>query len=434
MTQIIYDDGAKILTQEFALRKNVLWNSLGSTVYTICVSLTSILVVRLSNFAVAGNLSLAIAVTAIFSNIANYNIRSYQVSDMLPKYKSNIYISTRIVTSVAATILCLIFILFASHFANYSAEQDICIILYMFFKIGEAFIDVYYGIDQIEGRMDILSKSMIIRGLLILILFVTSLFLTQNLNISILLMGISTVLVAIFYDIPRTRKLNSINPIFDFKKILALLLECLPIAVNLLIASCLLSIPRFVLQNFVSNEALGIYTSVASPVYVIQLLSAFILTPILTVLAQNLLNNKLRQFVVVAIKCTLILIGISIISILGALCFGKIALIILFRNEIAPYYYLLLPSIYFAILQLFVNLISTILTVLRKLFILLISNIILLGTCAISSFYFIKVYGMQGANITLIVSTSIQLVFLCFSVIFYFIKYRKHAKIRKTLA
>jgi O-antigen/teichoic acid export membrane protein len=415
-----------ILSEQFALKKNMIWNSIGTSVYTICQALTTILVVRLTNFTVAGNLSLAIAVTAIFGNLAHYNIRNYQVSDLLPKYKSSVYISTRILTCGVSFILCFVFILFNS----YSLEQDVCILLYMIFRIGEIIIDTYYGIDQVAGRMDILSKSFIVRGVLILCTFVFGLLFTKSLNISVLFMGISTFVVAIIYDIPQSKHFDSVKPVFEFNQSMALLKECLPLAINMVIAGCIISIPRFYLQSDYSNEALGIYTSVASPILIVQVLSSYLLTPLLTALSQNIISNNIKQFISLTIKCALAFIGIAIAAVLGTVLVGKFALYVLFGKVILPYYYLLLPAICYALLQLGSNLISTIFIVLRKLILLTISNFILLLSCVILAPFLIKNYQMQGVNITLIVSTLLQIAFLIIVMIIILKKYFNNKKIK----
>ena len=396
------------MNKPFSFKRNMIWNSIGSSVYTVCQALTTILVLRLSDFNVAGNLSLAISITAIFTNIAHYNIRNYQVSDILPKYRSGIYLSSRIITCFSSLILCLLFILIHP----YSLYQNLCIILYMIFRISEVLIDTLYGIDQLADRMDILGRSFIFRGMLTLFSFVISLMLTKNLLLSILLMVISNLMIAFFYDIPNSKRLNSIKPVFDLKQIKALLIECSPLAINLIISGSIISIPRLYLQNDYSSKLLGIYTMVASPIIVVQVLSSYLLTPLLTVLAQHLVNREIKGFISVTLKCTLALSGISVAALIGAMVLGKIALSILFGTQILPYYYLLLPAIWFSILQLGTNLISTVFTVIRKLIPLTISNVVLLISCLAVSPYFVKKYQMQGVNYSLILSTVIQIIFL----------------------
>jgi O-antigen/teichoic acid export membrane protein len=400
--------GKLILEEQFSLKKSLIWNSAGSSVYTVCQALTTILVYRLSTAAVAGDLSLAVAISTIFSYIAHYNIRNYQVSDLAPKYPAGIYISTRLLTCSVSFILCFAYIAFCT----YTLEQKTCVLLYMAFRIGETLLDTYYGIDQLANRMDILGKSLILRGVFILTTFIFGLIATGSLNVSILLMGISTFAVAAVYDIPHTRVLNNIKPIFDFKRISALLLECLPLAINWVIAGCLISIPRIYLQGCCSSSELGIYTSVASPILVVQLLSSYILTPILTALSERLEQDDSRGFFRLAAKCAAALGVISVAAILGTVFLGRIALIIVFTAKIAPYCYLLMPAIYFSLLQIIANFLSTIFTVIRKLVLLTISNVLLLISCLAGTPYFVGRYSMQGVNFVLIFATLIQIVFL----------------------
>ena len=74
-----------------SLRQNIFWNTAGSAIYLGCQWLITILVVRLSasGFTNSGLLTLAMANTNIFYSIAIFNMRAYQVSDVLGKYKTH---------------------------------------------------------------------------------------------------------------------------------------------------------------------------------------------------------------------------------------------------------------------------------------------------------------------------------------------------------
>ena len=89
--------------------KGVLWNTIGTIYYYFCQWIITILIVRLTDYSLAGYLSLAITVTNSFYAIAQFGMRQYQVSDIQGKYDDSIYIGSRYLTIFVAFAACLIF-------------------------------------------------------------------------------------------------------------------------------------------------------------------------------------------------------------------------------------------------------------------------------------------------------------------------------------
>ena len=68
--------------QEVSVKKNILWNSIGTFVMFFCQWLMMVLVVRLSGYADSGILSLSISCGNVFLIIAAFGVKTYQVSDV----------------------------------------------------------------------------------------------------------------------------------------------------------------------------------------------------------------------------------------------------------------------------------------------------------------------------------------------------------------
>ena len=83
-----------------SVKKNMLFNTVGSLVYYVCQWLPTVLIVRLSGYSDAGILSIAMSVTAAPAIIGLFNMRSYQVSDIQEVYNNDAYIKSRTVTNV----------------------------------------------------------------------------------------------------------------------------------------------------------------------------------------------------------------------------------------------------------------------------------------------------------------------------------------------
>jgi len=62
--------------KELSIKQNMMYNTFGSIVLLVCQWLTTVLVVRLSNYENAGMLSLAMSVTNVFFGFASF-IRAF---------------------------------------------------------------------------------------------------------------------------------------------------------------------------------------------------------------------------------------------------------------------------------------------------------------------------------------------------------------------
>ena len=85
----------------------------------------------------------------MFNPIATYSMRTFQVSDVKGTYPQSSYAGFRLVT----TVLGLAFIIPYAIVVGGDQATTITILLYMLFKIDEAFVDVLYGVDQRGERM-----------------------------------------------------------------------------------------------------------------------------------------------------------------------------------------------------------------------------------------------------------------------------------------
>ena len=387
------------------LKKDIIWNIVGTCTYLFCQWLMTIIVVRIGDFEMAGEFSLAISVTNIFYIIALYGVRTFQISDYESKYKHGVYILTRILMCVIAMLMCIFFCI-----KNiYTINQQIIIILYMLFKIMEALIDVYQGIQQKMWRLDIVGKSFIIRGVLTLLAFTIAVYYTNALFFAILNMILVSVGVLVFYDIKICKKLTFISFTVYPKEIFGLLRECtVPCLIYICITSCT-SIPRYFLEQILGSEILGIYSSIATPTIIIQVLLTLIFNPLLPLFAQYYFANQFVELKRLVLKCFTLIFLIAIGAIGGGIVFGEVGIRILFGNEVVKYNYLLLPIVICTILTAIIWLLVGILISIREFKWLVIGSAMGLISSIVGSPLLIGYYGMNGANIVFILAALVTI-------------------------
>ena len=253
------------MTQQVSLRANMIWNSAGSFISLICQWLITVLVVKLSNsFEAAGVLSICMAIANIFTPIAQFKVRVFQVSDIKDEYSASEYTAFRILTILVALVGSCGYAI-----ATESPATVPAIMLYVVYKLIDSFIDVLHGIDQKNMRMDICGKSMAVRGVLSLLFFCVTMATTKSLSLSIAAMCLSTVPV-IPYDWKMAKQYERLLPAISAGRAAELAKNCLPAVLGTACCTAVVSVARQILGDISGAEALGIYASVCTPVVIVQ--------------------------------------------------------------------------------------------------------------------------------------------------------------------
>ena len=392
--------------QEVSVKRNILWNSIGTFAMFFCQWLMMVLVVRLSGYADSGILSLSISCGNVFLIIAAFGVKTYQVSDVKGKYQAGQYYAAKIFSIILTLVAAGVFVLISS----YEGVEKRAIIFYALYIMVYSYSDAIYGELQKRWRLDIAGISMCIRHIAALIVFCLLIRLTGDICFTILMMLIASLAVLFLYDLPQTKKRGHIPIIPDFteKKGLLLLKECFPYAIYTFLHTLILTVPKLAVRGYFDKDTLGIYSAVMAPVTVLQVAATFVINPLSTLLAFHLQDKKIRELSRIILKCMLMLAAFLAGGILIAVFLGKWGLKILYGASITPYSYLLVPMVIVSVLTALTILLGNLSIVLRDRLGANLSGGIGLAAAVLSSVFLVRSIGMQGANISLIIGLLIQ--------------------------
>ena len=320
---------------------NIFYNSFGTMFYYGCQWLTTILIVRLSGFEDSGVYGLAMTFTAAFGILALFNTRQYQVSDVVGEYSDQTYIRSRYIAMAAAFLICAAGVFFN----DYPPYQWSVILLYMMHKCAEAWIDVYHGVDQKNGRMDYICYSYLTRGILMLVSFCAVLYLTKNLVAAVASMTFITCFTAVFYDKRIAERFISKESETDRAAVKKLMIAMLPLAVVAVTNNLSISFPKYFLEMYYGEKTLGYYTSISTPSTIVQVGAQTIFVPLILPLADRLKENDKRGFVGILKKVAAVCAVFSVLAIVVSAFLGEWFLVLVFKEEIRPYAYLFVPVI-----------------------------------------------------------------------------------------
>ncbi len=401
---------------------NIFYNSFGTIFYYGCQWLTTLLVVRISGFEDGGNYSLAMTFTAAFAIMALFNTRQYQVSDVTGEYSDRTYIRSRFIAMAISFAVC-----FAGLFFNaYTPYQWGVILLYMIFKCGEAWIDVYHGIDQKNGRMDYICYSYIFRGFFMIAGFCGVLYLTKNLVLAIGSMTLLTFLTAFFYDRRTAERFIAKDGAANRADVKKLMFAMLPLVLVAVTNNLSISFPKYFLERFYDETVLGYYSSVATPSMIVQVGASTIFIPLITPLADRLKENDKKGFLEILNKVALVFAGLSVLALIVSALFGEWFLVLLFQEEIRPYTYLFVPIIISTLLISVNAALFPVCTVLREIKGQLAVGIGGIVSSVAASAVLIRRYCMDGVVVSLLITLAIQIIIEIYCV------YRKMSKWKET--
>lgn len=395
-----------------SLKSNMIWNSIGSLTYFGCQWLITILVVRMSDsFEAAGTLSLAMSIANIFTPFALFRMRAYQVSDLSGEVKTSEYMGFRLLTCSLALIACTAY---SALTCTPSAMPSIFI--YLLFKTVEQVIDVIAGLEQQRSRLDLAGKSLMMRGALTLLSFSIALQLTSSIEVAITSMLLVSILVLLTYDARNASRFDSLFPRWNRSKFSHLFAQCLPVVMASIAAGAAMTFPKQHLEALYGTEMLGIYSSIAAPVALVQLGASYIYSPLLGSFATSFNSGDARSFFKTLGLTVTGIVAIGILAEVAAFIFGAEAISILFGADSATYSYLLAPMIVCSLLTGFYLFLSDLLLSIREFSGNCLSGMLSLAAALPLAYILVADHGMNGVSFTGIAAYSaasvVALVFL----------------------
>ena len=318
-------------------RDSYLWNMLGSLLAAFQSVIMLMVLTRVLGLVEAGIFTIAYANANLFLNIGKYGMRFFQVSDVRKEFNFNEYKMSRIISCIAMVIVSIIYVLYTAQHNNYSTEKIQILIWMCLFKVVDAVEDVYHGHFQREDRLDIASKCLTIRMIITILVFGIALIIFKDLLLSLIIATIlTTILLIVFtkwtFGIFEISK-NKIN----WKNVIFLLKLCFPLFAGAFLSFYIGNAPKYAIDATLTDELQACYGFIAMPVFVIGLLNNFIFNPMLYQMSVLWKERKIKLFVVKTIRQTGIVVGITIVCIIGAYLLGVPILSWMYNTDLTPY-------------------------------------------------------------------------------------------------
>ncbi len=316
------------------LERNYLWNTLGSLMSSLSSVLLLMVVTRLLGTNMAGVFSLAYAVGQQFQTLGQFEMRPFQATDVEGRFSFGTYLASRVLTC-AAMVLGLVGYAIYSNGLTYDA---LLLLLVGLLKLFDAFEDVFHGMFQQHGRLDIAGRAFFLRSLITTVSFFMAAFLTRSLLVACLVSLFASLITVVLANFPLARSYEKISADFSFRPILRLLAACAPLFLSAFLLNDLVNIPRYGIEGALTRDDQTVYAIIYMPALVINMLVGFLFKPLLTTMAQRWNAGEHHAFAGILAKGALAIIAATILVCVVAWPLGIPVLSWLYGVDLSSYH------------------------------------------------------------------------------------------------
>lgn len=310
-------------------KRNMSWNMLGSFLYAFASMVLTMAVIQIVGDEKGGIFTFAFtAFGQQMFTVAYFGIRPFQITDVENRYAFGDYLRLRFVTSGAAALIGVGFILMN----GYTAEKAWVVFLMVCYKVIDGFADVYEAEFQRSGRLYLTGKSNTFRTLLSVGSFITALLVTKNLVFASGIAVAAQVLGVLLFDVAIIGTLENIDWGWEKDRCKDLLRSCVLLFFSVFLDFYIFSAAKYAIDGNLENAAQAVYGAIFMPTSVINLVAGFVIRPFLTKLSLYWEMREYRQFGGVIGRIFLVILGLTVLAVGGAALLGIPVISLLYSN------------------------------------------------------------------------------------------------------
>jgi len=327
------------------LWKGSSWVFAGTLVYVLSQWGMLSVLSKLGSPEVVGVFSLGLAITTPIIVFSGLQLRQVQATDAQGDYTFGEYLSLRFFTITLAlpTIVGVVFV------AGYRREIVFTVLAVAASRTFEAISEIFYGFLQNRERMDVVARSMMIKGPITLLSLGAGFYFTESLLWAVVAMAASLFIVLIGYDarkcvpllirekLENSEASSNIRYHEHLRRLRRLAWLALPLGFAIGLNSLAMNIPRYLVEYYLDAHALGIFSTIAYFIVSSRLVDAALGQPASPRLSRYYVEGARGAFLGLLLRLSLVSIAIGVSGIMAALVAGRWILSLLYTPEYAGY-------------------------------------------------------------------------------------------------
>lgn len=319
-------------------RDSLVWNMAGSMIMAFQSVVMLMVLTRVLGLNEAGIFTIAYANANLFVTIGKYGMRNFQVSDVSAQFSFQEYCISRIFTTLVMILVSVIYVVYIGNKNGYSIEKCFIIIWMCLFKVVDSLEDVFHGLYQQKGRLDMAGKTMAFRLGITLFFFAISIIFFKNLLLALIVATVITIFLLILFN-KNTYKLfrEKVKGKVIVPHVMKLLKLCFPLFLGSFLSFYIGNAPKYAIDSVLNDELQACYGFISMPIFVVGLLNNFIFNPMIYKLSVMWNEGKKKEFIKNILIQIIIVLGITCVCIMGAYLCGIPILSILYNTDLSPY-------------------------------------------------------------------------------------------------
>lgn len=296
--------------------RDFFWNTVGVGTWGMVFPLLTIVVTRLAGVEQAGMFSLAFITGLMLMFLANYGVRTFQVSDVSEEYTFQEYQVNRFIT-------CIIMIVVGVGYLwirGYENEMLIISAGVYAYKLIDGLADVYEGRLQQVDKLYLAGISQTIRSVIAVVVFSIILFVSHNLPAACVGMAVGATFTFVvvtyplaMFETPRSKGVSA-------KNVWAILKLCFPLFIALFMYNLIDNMPKFLMEGRLAYENQLYFNALYFPAHSILLIAGFVYKPLLLRMAHQWADPDQRKkfdWTIVGIMAFIVVLTFVMMGIMG---------------------------------------------------------------------------------------------------------------------
>ena len=397
-----YDSG--MTSQDF------MWNTIGQAAWGVLFPFLTIVVTQISGVEKAGMFSFAFVIANLLYILANYGVRTYQVSDLDEYHSFSDYQVNRIATCVIMMIVGFLI----CRIAGFTGEMGTMCMGIFAYRAVDALGEVYEGRLQQVDKLYLGGISLALRSGLAFVLFCILLLVTGDLGIASIAMAVAALATLVAVTLPLTlfETPRSMPP--SWRSIAMLFRECFPVFLALFLYAVIDNMPKFVMQGAgLPYDNQLYFNALYFPAQAILITVQLVYRPLLVKMANAWADeSKRKRFDVLIIAMFAFIVVITVIGVAFMAWIGLPVMSFLYGLDFSPYAQLSFIMLAAGGVTAAIDFLYQVITILRRQQVVMGLYLITFGFSLLVLILMITMMGLQGAVVGYLIVMSILLILL----------------------
>ena len=323
------------MDQDKTLKKDYLWNTIGSAVYALSAVVLAFLAMHFAGPEEGGIFGFGFSTFGqqMFI-IAYFGMRPFHITDAKYEYSYEEYRRQRVLTVLAAVGAALLYLLFMFLTGHYSSHKAVIIFTLALIKIADGIADLYESECQRSGKLWIGGQELTARTILAVAAFALVLILSGNLLYAgAAAVGVHAAVILFFRSylqkhVCSESRTDSEDPAFLSPKVRQLFTSTVLLFLSVFVDFYIFSASKYAIDLHLTDTDSGIFNVLFMPTSVIYLVANFIIRPYMTRLAEIYENREFPRFQKIVRILSIDILILSVLAVAGTLIVGRYVLMI----------------------------------------------------------------------------------------------------------